>query len=140
MEEAMKKPTTEEIEALLGQLKAAEDSHEAIVLYRNKLKEDVITPEQRQQLADIDAEMKPQLDAAYKEVESRMEEIKRLVVQLESSVSTGDYQVSYVKPSTKWNTDMLVGLAQAVPGIYAAMSTGAASSRITRRKKVAEEG
>jgi hypothetical protein len=126
--------TEDKIKELLASLKSAEDAHQALLWHRTKLREDVITPEQRQQLADIDAELHPQVVASAESIEALMETVRLAVIRLKKTVEDDVYQVMFVKPSIKWNTERLLGMAEDHPGIKNAMTEGAASARVGKKK------
>lgn len=107
---------------------------------RQALIDEILTPEIKAKLKEIDEELAPFYQAvnAGSEEEQRLrDEITADVVELKHSVKGRMLQVVYVSPRDTWNTAALEGYAAAHPELNQFKKTGAAGVSF---RKVAQKG
>jgi hypothetical protein len=90
----------------------------------------VLTPEIKQQLADIDAEFAPAFQALSEEFAQVEAELKTAVIEAGQTVRGTTHMAVFGKPRISWDTRMLDGLATVFPQLNEARSYGAASVSI----------
>ena len=93
-------------------------SHVDIINLRfDKLREDVLTPEIKAQLEDIEAERETTLESVQGGMESLEAEIKDAVVLQGATVKGKLLQAVWSKPRVTWDTKALEGYAAGHPEI-----------------------
>ena len=109
---------------LLEQLAQAEAQAQLINIRYQELRDSILTPEIKAQLAEIDAEQE-QAGAAIKAgIETLREQIKAAVIANGATVKGSMYQAVYVKGRDSWDTKALDGYAAAHPEIIQFRTTG----------------
>ena len=109
---------------LLEQLAQAEAQAQLINIRYQELRDSILTPEIKAQLAEIDAEQE-QAGAAIKAgIETLREQIKAAVIANGSTVKGSMFQAVYVKGRDSWDTKALDGYAAAHPEIMPFRTTG----------------
>lgn len=114
---------------LLADLMAQKD---ALNLAKQELIDQVLTPEIRQQIADIEAEFAGKSEKVDTNIAYLTDLIKRDVIESGSSVKGQYLHAVYVKGRTSWDSKKLEGLAIAIPDILKAQKIGDPS--VTIRK------
>lgn len=92
----------------------------------------VITLEIKAQIADIEAEYAPILEAADLQIQAKTNEIKRLVITCGESFKGTFLHAVFAKGRVSWDTKRLDGYAVAHPEIAAMRSTGEPSVSIRK--------
>ena len=124
---------TDEIVSMLNQfanLKAALDVHR---LEKEDLIAQILTPEIKAQIADIEAEFSEKTAAANKNLAELEAAIKAAVTAHGETVSAEHYQAVYSKGRTSWDTKALDGFCVAHPEVAQFKTTGAPSVSIRAR-------
>ncbi len=101
---------------------------------KEQLKEQVLTPEQKQALADIEAEFEPRSNALQQELEVLAESVKAYVLERGETLAGTYHQAVYTKGRVSWDTKVLTKLAQFIPEVELARSEGQPSVSIRARK------
>lgn len=105
--------TSEKLERL-AQLQAKFDT---IRLNFDELRNSILTPEIRAQLAEIDAEQQYSEMMANASIAELTDEIKAEVLAIGASIRGGNYQAVLSKGRVSWDTKSLDGYAAAHPEI-----------------------
>ena len=121
-----------EIKALLHDYAEADAQIDLINMDKNKLRDEIITPEIKLQLQEIEVEFQPQLDNAEARKSELYNRLRALIPDHGETVKGEFYQAVYVKPKTKWDTKQLEGLAHAIPAVNKCKTTTEASCQIRR--------
>ena len=90
---------------------------DAINLRYNELRDQILPPEIKDELAAIEAERLSALEAAQEGIESLSEAIKKLVIAQGKTVGGQYLQAVWNKPRVTWETKALDGYAEAHPEI-----------------------
>ena len=98
----------------LAELKAEQT---VLNIRKQELIDGVLTPEIRAQIADIEAEFSPQLEAASNKESDLTKEIKEEVIGLGETVKGSFLQAVFVNGRTSWDNKGLAGYATAHPEI-----------------------
>jgi hypothetical protein len=106
---------------LLDQMQAQVD---LLQLRYADLKDSLLTPEQRQQMADIDFEASEKLTAAKARIEALTAEIKAEAITIGVTVSGKHMQAVWSKPRVAWDSKALDGYAAGHPEILQFRSEG----------------
>jgi hypothetical protein len=122
--------TEEEIKQALDQLAEYKAQRTAIMLQKQELIDSILTPEIKNQIADVELEFAGKASAATEAAASLEMEIKEAVVALGKSVKGGQLSASFVKGRITWDTKTLDGYAVAHPEILFARNEGEPSCRI----------
>lgn len=101
---------------------------------KEQLKEQVLTPEQKQALADIEAEFEPRSNALQQELEVLAESVKAYVLERGETLAGTYHQAVYTKGRVSWDTKVLTRIAQFIPEVELARSEGQPSVSIRARK------
>ena len=101
---------------------------------KEKLKDGVLTAEQKQALADIEAEFTPKIEELQEQADRLAEMLKSYVLERGETLSGTFHQVVYTKGKTLWDTKVLDKLAQFVTEIELAKSEGEPSVSIRARR------
>lgn len=103
----------DEVKSKLEEFASARFALDAIRLRMEALIDEVVTPEQRRQIAEIREEFEEQIACADAEAALREAELKELVRALGRSVRSDRAVVIYSKGRTSWDSDALSDIAQA---------------------------
>lgn len=101
---------------------------------KEQLKEQVLTPEQKQALADIEAEFEPRSNALQQELEVLAESVKAYVLERGETLAGTYHQAVYTKGRVSWDTKVLTRIAEFIPEVELARSEGKPSVSIRARK------
>jgi len=117
--------TTEaEIKTMLDELADCQAGRDAIAMAKQDAWEKVMTPELRQQLADIDTEFADKYQAVDEKIASLTESIKIQTIAFGQSVKGQFLHVVWVKGRESWDGKLLAGFAIAHPEILTARKVG----------------
>jgi hypothetical protein len=108
---------TSKIESMLDRLAEMRAAIDAINLRFDDLRDKVLTPEQKQELADIEAERATTIEAATSGTATIEAEISEEVKALQKTVKGAHLMAVYSKPAVTWDTKALTGYAAAHPEI-----------------------
>ena len=114
----------------LAELKSAVD---ALNLKKQALIESVLTPEIKQQLADIDAEFDPEYEAVSEKTTALEQEIKADVVQAGETVKGDHFMAVFNNGRVSWDTKGLDGVLAVMPELEKFRKEGAPSVSIRAR-------
>ncbi len=120
------------IEEKLNRLAELQASRTVVSLEKQSLIDQVLTPEIKARIEEIDAEFAPTLEAIDTGIVALEAEIKTAVIVNGETVKGKHLQAVFIKGRTSWDAKMLEGLAIAIPQILQARSIGAPS--VTIRK------
>lgn len=104
-----------DIREKLNRLAELEAQADVLRLHFQGLRDAVLTQEQREQLADIDAEQQTALDAIKGGIDSLTAEIKAEVVGMGATVKGDHLQAVWTKGRVSWDTKALDGYAAGHP-------------------------
>lgn len=121
-----------EIKKALDRLSELQSALDALGLQKQALIDQVITPEVRAQLAEIDAEFAPMIEAATAQANELEVQIKIAVIAAGASVKGTYLQAVYSKPRVTWDSKQLDGMMALIPGLAAARKEGAPSVSLRR--------
>lgn len=113
-----------EIRTLLDRLADFEAQKDLLSMSKKKLVDEVMTPEIRERLAEIDAEFADQTEAVDDNIALLTQQIKKAVVAHGESVKSGVYHAVFVRGRVSWDTKKLEGLMMIVPQLKEAKSEG----------------
>jgi hypothetical protein len=105
----------------LAELRAQAD---VLRLQKQELIDQVLTPEIRQALADIDAECEPQAEALAVATKEATANVKAAVLHFEASVKGQRLHAVYSSGRERWDGKMLLRFATKNPRLLAALSYG----------------
>ncbi len=111
----------------LAELRAAPD---AIRLAKQAIVDTILTDAIKAQLADIDAEFAPQLNAAQEAAETLEAEIKFDILANGASVKGAHLQAVWNKGRVSWDSKKLDGMMSLIPQLAQARSEGQPSVTI----------
>lgn len=120
------------IQEKLNRLAELQASRTVVDLEKQALIDQVLTPEIKARIEEIEAEFAPTLDAIDTGIVALEAEIKTAVIVHGETVKGKNFQAVFIKGRTSWDAKMLEGLAIAIPQILQARSIGAPS--VTIRK------
>lgn len=101
----------------LNRLAELEAQADVLRLHFQNLRDAVLTQEQREQLADIDAEQQTALEALKGGIDSLTAEIKAEVASAGATVKADHLQAVYSKGRVSWDTKALDGYAAGHPEV-----------------------
>jgi len=99
---------------------------------KQSLIDQVLTPEIKEKLAEIDAEFDPKIEQLSQEKSALESDIKAEVLQAGRTVKGTYHQFVWSKPRVSWDTKALDGYAAAHPEIQVFRSEGSASVSVRR--------
>jgi hypothetical protein len=114
---------------LLAEIQASTD---LINLKKQELIDQILTPEIKAKIADIEAEFAPKFESANKASSALMEEVKKLVLENSGSVKGTFLHAIYGKGRISWDAKSLDGYAIAHPEILYMRKEGEPSVSIRR--------
>jgi len=123
------------INTMLDDLANLYAQRDLMVMEKQKLRDALLTPEILQQLNDIDEEWRPKEQTVLDKIAEMEEVIRNSTIEQGHRVDGTVLTCSFVKPSTKWDTNGLNGYAIAHPEILIFRKTGAPSARIIKKGK-----
>lgn len=109
---------------LLDKLAEAKSHMDAIRLHYQELRDSVMTEEQRQQLADIEAELATTIEPVQALATKYEAAAKAEVLKIGASVKGAHLQAVWSKPRVSWDTKALDGYAAAHPELTAFRKEG----------------
>lgn len=101
----------------LNRLAELEAQADVLRLHFQDLRDSVLTQEQREQLADIDAEQQTALEALKGGIDSLTAEIKAEVAAAGATVKADRLQAVYARGRVSWDTKALDGYAAGHPEV-----------------------
>ena len=120
--------------AKLDTLAAANDQLRQLTTDLSLRKNSLITPEIREQMDTLDAEVGPLIEAAGKVAGALEAEIKAVVLDRQASVKGSFLHAVWSKGRVTWNSDSLEGYALAHPEILNFQKVGQPSVSIREAK------
>lgn len=120
------------IEIMLDNLAELLSQIDATRLHYQELKDAVLTAEQKQQLADIDAELATAIQPAHVMSAILEADIKTEVIKHGASVKGAHMQAVWLKPRVSWDTKALDGYSAAHPELLAFRKEGEPSVSIRK--------
>lgn len=124
----------QEIEGLLDEYTGAEMMINALEAEKERLVNQVLTPEIREKLDEIEAEFSGKFEIAERQKKAFAEMVKSAVVEHGQTVKGGVFSAVWSKPRVNWDTKMLEGFALTHPEIITARKTGEPSVSIRINK------
>ena len=115
---------SEHIKDLLSRLDNSKAAREVFVKRREDMMNSVITDEIKQQLKDIDAELKPDFAQIDEVIANLTAEVKDACVEHGESVKGEHMRVSFIKGRVTWNSKGLEGYAVGNPEVLAFRKEG----------------
>lgn len=115
---------------LLEQLAQAESQAQLINAHFAQVRETILTPEIKAQLAQVDEEQTQASAAIVAGINSLREQVKAAVIATGATVKGSMFQAVYVKGRDAWDVKALDGYAAAHPEILPFRTTGAPSVTI----------
>jgi len=97
---------------------------------KKNLRARIITPEIQEQLDALDAEFAPYEKAITDEQAFYAAGLKKAVLEAKTTIKGTTHMVVFTKGREAWNTDMLEGMAAALPQIMQAYKVGSPSISI----------
>lgn len=116
--------TETEIKTMLDELAGCQAGRDAIAMAKQDAWERVMTPELRQQLADIDAEFADKSSAVDEKIADLSDSIRIQVGALGCSVKGQFLHAVWMKGRESWDGKLLAGFAIAHPEILTARKVG----------------
>ena len=105
---------------------------DAINQEKQTLIDEVLTPEIKEKLAEIDAEFDPKIEEISQEKAALEAEIKQEVLEAGRTVKGTYHSFVWSKPRVSWDTKALDGYAAAHPEIQAFRAEGAPSVSVRK--------
>ena len=103
---------------------------ELINAEKQELIDEILTPEIKEKLKEIDAEFSQKTDALSRENEFLAAQIKAAVIQEGATISGSFHQAVYSKPRVSWDNKGLAGYSVAHPEIAVFQKVGEPSVSI----------
>ena len=117
-------PTEQTIKTLLAQLADMQAQKDLLALDKQALIDSILTPEQKAQLADIDAEFSERSTAIDANIAEAQERVKADVQALGKTVKSDHLQAVYINSRVTWNAQALDGFAINHPELFAFRTEG----------------
>ena len=114
---------------LLAELQAMQD---AIRLEKQGLIDQILTPEIRQQIAEIEAEYAVREETVTERLDELTKGVKAAVITFGESVKGQRLHAVYSRGRDSWDSKTLMRLAKSIPEIWGAHSQGKPSVSIRR--------
>lgn len=121
-----------QIEAMLDRLAELNAAKDAITLQKQELIDQVITPEIKAKMAEIDAEFSPMIEAVTAQAAELEAAARDAVIAHGSTIKGSHLQAVYAKGRTSWDSKRLEGLMIALPQLSECRTIGAPSVSIRR--------
>ena len=118
----------------LDQLAELNAQKDLLKIKKQELVDSVLTPEIRSQIAGIDAEFEPQLEAITVKDSELRKEIKAEIIDHGETVKGTKFQAIWVKGRTKWNDEGLMNYLSVHPEIAYLRTIGKPSVSIRKVK------
>jgi hypothetical protein len=122
-----------DIEGMLNQLEDLRSLVDVINMKFDELRDSILTPEIREQLAEMEAERRTALDAAQAGIAQVEATIKADVIAAGCTFKSANLMAVYNKPRVTWDSRGLSGYAVAHPEIDAFCKVGDPSVTIRIR-------
>ena len=103
---------------------------DSLVLEKQALIDTILTPEIKEQLAEVEAEFAPKVEALRAENEQLAAQIREQVLEFGTTVSGDFHQAVYTKPRVSWDNRSLAGYSIDHPEIMAFQKVGEPSVSI----------
>ncbi len=126
--------TVETIKEMLGQLAEIRAALAAHDLAKQEAIDGVLTPEIRQQIADIETEFDGLTDSAKKAASELEAHLKAAVIEHGATVKAAGLQAVFSNGRTSWDTRALDGYAAAHPEVaqFKVVGSPSVSIRVTK--------
>jgi phage host-nuclease inhibitor protein Gam len=124
--------TEQEIVKMLDELAEIQARLDLLRLDKQKAIDDVLTPEIKQQLSDIEMEFMGVAEAGETRASELTNEIKDAVTKHGKTVKAEFMQAVYSKPRVTWDSKQLEGLMIAVPQLEQSRKVGKPSVSIRK--------
>lgn len=121
---------TTEVQELLDALDEIKSRRKLTQISKQALIDQVLTPEIKARLAEIDEEFEPQETIGAELERSITDEIKAKVIETGATVKSKHLQAVYRHGSITWDTKFLEGLSAVIPDVNRARREGAPSVSI----------
>lgn len=103
---------------------------DSLMLEKQALIDTILTPEIKEQLAEVEAEFAPKVEALRAENEQLAAQIREQVLEFGTTVSGDFHQAVYTKPRVSWDNKGLAGYSVAHPEIMVFQKVGEPSVSI----------
>lgn len=120
------------IEQMLDQLAEYQAQRTLIELDKQKAVESIMTPEIKQQLADIETEFASKYEGVDANIADLTEKVKQAVIENGASVKGSFLHAVYSKGRVSWDSRKLDGLMIAIPQLAEARNEGDPSVSIRK--------
>ena len=128
----LREKATAQTKDLLEEYTASVMEINAVEAKKAEIIDTILTPEIKEQLAALDAEFDPNIEA-LRQKQSKLEaQIKKNVAVLGSTIRNDLFMAVYNSPRVSWNNEMLEGFMPAYPQLEQAKSVGKPSVSIRR--------
>lgn len=117
---------------LLDRLAEVQAQIDATRLHYQELRDSILTAEQKQQMADIEAELTSTIQPAQALAATIEAEVKAEVLKIGASVKGAHMQAVWSKPRVSWDTKALDGYSAAHPELLAFRKEGEPSVSIRK--------
>lgn len=107
---------SKEIEIMLDHLAGLRSAEAAIKMRFDELRNSILTPEIRAQLAEIDAEQQTAIEAATSGLAKLTDEIKAAVIANGASVKGANLQAVYTSGRVTWDTKAISSAIERIHG------------------------
>ena len=118
----------------LNRLESLQAQADVIRLRFQELREQIMTPEIKAALADVDAEEATTLESLNEGITSLTDEVKQAVLDAGETVKGDNLQAVWVKGRVSWDTKSLDGYAVAHPELLGLRKEGSPSVSIRNVK------
>lgn len=105
---------------------------DAINQQKNELIDEILTPEIKEKIAEIDAEFNQKIDTINQEKQALESEIKQEVLAAGRSIKGTFHSFVWSKPRVSWDTKALEGYAAAHPEIQQFKTVGEPSVSVRK--------
>ena len=117
---------------LLDRLAEVQAQIDATRLHYQELRDSILTAEQKQQMADIEAELTSTIQPAQALAATIEAEVKAEVLKIGASAKGAHMQAVWSKPRVSWDTKALDGYSAAHPELLAFRKEGEPSVSIRK--------
>lgn len=118
----------------LNQLAELNAQKDLLQLKKQELIDSILTPEIKSQIAEIEEEFEPQLEAIGSKDSELRKDIKAEILEHGETVKGTKYQAIWMKGRTKWNDEGLMNYLSVHPEIAYLRTTGKPSVSIRKVK------
>lgn len=114
----------------LNALAELNDERTALALRKQAIIDSILTPEIKAQIASVELEFAPELEAADKAIAALTDEVKADVISGGATIKGDRLQAVWSKGRVSWDSKMLDGMSKLLPQLNEARSEGEPSVSI----------